>query len=143
MNDRLNMMVVLTEVIWKLKQYGNNFIAVFPIFPLPSKMFLNFSANNPLAGSWNQSDIERNAIWKSALHLPLIMSVHQEAARWISLDWSSSLKELLNEVVSIKQTFSLKTTSVKAIYKSSRLKVIGRHFLSKSKKKPTKEVHLW
>ena len=67
MNDRLNMMVVLTEVIWKLKQYGNNFIAVFPIFPLPSKMFLNFSANNPLAGSWNQSDIERNAIWKKCI----------------------------------------------------------------------------
>ena len=40
MNDRLNMIVVPTEVIWKWQEYGNN-----------------FTANNPVAGSWNQSDI--------------------------------------------------------------------------------------
>ena len=52
-NDRLK----LFEVIWKWQQYGNNFIAVFPLSPLPSKMIYNLSANNPVAGSWNQSDI--------------------------------------------------------------------------------------
>ena len=56
-NDRLNMTVVPTEVIWKWQQYGNNFIAVFPLSPLPSKMFFNLTANNPVADSWNQSDI--------------------------------------------------------------------------------------
>ena len=52
-NDRLK----LFEVIWKWQQYGNNFSAVFPLSPLPSKMIYNLSANNPVAGSWNQSDI--------------------------------------------------------------------------------------
>ena len=56
-NDNLSMMVVPTEVIWKWQQYGNNFIAVFSLSPPPSKMFFNLSANNPVAGSWNQSDI--------------------------------------------------------------------------------------
>ena len=46
-----------TEVIWKWQQYGNNFIAIFGLSPLPSKMFFNLSANNPVAGNWNQSDI--------------------------------------------------------------------------------------
>ena len=32
-NDRLNIAVVPTEVI--LQQYGNNFIALFPLSPLP------------------------------------------------------------------------------------------------------------
>ena len=26
---------------------------------------------------------------QSVLHLPVIMSAHQDAAKWISLDWSS------------------------------------------------------
>ena len=56
-NDRLNMIVVPTEVIWKLQLYGNNFIDVFPLSRLPSKMFFNLTANNPVAGSWNQSEI--------------------------------------------------------------------------------------
>ena len=56
-NDNLSMMVVPTEVIWKWQQYGNNFIAVFSLSPHPSKMFFNLSADNPVAGSWNQSDI--------------------------------------------------------------------------------------
>ena len=56
-NDRLNIVAVPTEAIWEWQGYGNNFIAVFPLFPLPSKMFYNLSANNPVAGSWDQSDI--------------------------------------------------------------------------------------
>ena len=56
-NDRLNRVVVLTEVIWKWQQYRTNFIAAFSLSPLQSKMFYNSSANNPLAGSGNQSDI--------------------------------------------------------------------------------------
>ena len=45
MNDRLNMVVVPTEVIWKWQQYGNNFIAVFLLSPFPSKIFFNLCAN--------------------------------------------------------------------------------------------------
>ena len=56
-NDRLNIVAVPTEAIWEWQGSGNNFIAVFPLFPLPSKMFYNLSANNPVAGSWDQSDI--------------------------------------------------------------------------------------
>ena len=47
------MIVVPTEVSWKWQQYGNNFIAVFLLSPLPSNMFFNLTANNPVAGSWN------------------------------------------------------------------------------------------
>ena len=42
-----------------------------------------------------------------------------------------SVEEWLIEVVSIKLTFSVKTTWVKAINKTRHLKVIGQHFLSK------------
>ena len=56
-NDRLNVIVVHIEVIWKWWQYENNFIAVFPLSSLPSKMFFNLTANNQVADSWNQSDI--------------------------------------------------------------------------------------
>ena len=35
MNDRFNMVFATTEVIWKWRQYGSNFIAVFPLSPLP------------------------------------------------------------------------------------------------------------
>ena len=72
------------------------------------------------------------------LHIPLIMSAHQEAAKWILLDWSSFGKR----VVSIKQNSSVKTTWVKTINKCSHLKVVSPHFLSKSKRKPAKEVYL-
>ena len=72
------------------------------------------------------------------LHLPLIMSAYQEAAKWILLDWSSFGKR----VVSIKQNSSVKTTWVKTINKCSHLKVVSPHFLSKSKRKPAKEVYL-
>ena len=68
---------------------------------------------------------------QSVLHLPLMMSVHQERAKWTD---QVSVKEELNEVTSIKQAFSLKVTPVKAINKSSHLKVIGQRFLSKIKK---------
>ena len=67
------MIVIPTEVIWKWKQYGNNFTDVFPLSPLPLKMFFNLTANensrglaklsnilaanNPVAGSWYQSNI--------------------------------------------------------------------------------------
>ena len=57
MNNRSNMVVVPAEVSWKWQQYGNNFMAVFPLSPFPSKMLYNLSANNPVAGSWNQSGI--------------------------------------------------------------------------------------
>ena len=56
-NDTLNMVVVPTEVIWKWQHYGTNFIAVFALSPLQSKMLYNLSANNPVASSWNQSGI--------------------------------------------------------------------------------------
>ena len=48
---------VPAEVIWKWQQLGNNFIAIFSLSPLPPKMFFNLSNNNPVEGSWNQSDI--------------------------------------------------------------------------------------
>ena len=35
---------------------------------------------------------------QSVLHLPLIMSAHQEAAKWISLDWSSLGKRTIKLV---------------------------------------------
>ena len=41
-NDKLNMVVVPTEVIRKWQQYGNNFIAIFPL-----------SANYLVTVSWN------------------------------------------------------------------------------------------
>ena len=65
-NDRLHMIFVHTEVVWKWQQYGNNFIAVFPVSALPSKMCFDLSANNPVAGCGNQSDIWRDVIWTSA-----------------------------------------------------------------------------
>ena len=49
----------------------------------------------------------------------------QKGFRWIN---QASVKGELNEVVSIKQTFSVKTTSVKAINKSFYLKVVDSHF---------------
>ena len=72
------------------------------------------------------------------LHLPLIMSAHQRAAKRISLDWSSFGKR----VVSIKQNSSVKITWMKTINKCSHLKVVSSHLLSKSKGKPAKEVYL-
>ena len=63
------------------------------------------------------------------------MSAQQEAAKWISLDYQVSVKEWLNEVVSIKQTFSVKTTWVKVINKTSNLKVIGCQKLKKNLQK--------
>ena len=72
------------------------------------------------------------------LHLPLIMSAQQRAAKLISLDWSSFSKR----VVSIKQNSSVKTTWIKTINKCSHLKVVSPHLLSKSKRKPAKEVYL-
>ena len=81
MYNRLNMIVVYTEVIWKRQQYGNNFVAVFPLSPLPLKIFFNLSANNPVAGSWNKVTFNEMPFVQNVLHLPLIMSVHQEAAK--------------------------------------------------------------
>ena len=49
--DRLNMVVVPTEVIWKWQQYGNNATVILCLFPVPSKMFFNLSANNPVTGT--------------------------------------------------------------------------------------------
>ena len=59
----------------------------------------------------------------------------QNGFRWID---QVSVKEHLKEIVSMKQAFSMKTTSVKAINKSSHLKVIGQHFLFKIYKKTCK-----
>ena len=36
---------------------GINVIAMFHLSPLPSKTFFDLSANNPVASSWNESDI--------------------------------------------------------------------------------------
>ena len=72
------------------------------------------------------------------LHLPLIMSAHQKAAKQISLNWSSFGKR----VVSIKQNSSVKITWMKTINKCSHLKVVSSHLLSKSKRKPAREVYL-
>ena len=63
-SDILNMVVHPTEVTWKWLQYPNNFIAVFALFPLRSKMVYNLSANNPVAARWNQSSIYQDVIWK-------------------------------------------------------------------------------
>ena len=73
-----------------------------------------------------------------ALHVPLIMSAHQRATKRTSLDWSSFGKR----VVSIKQNPLVKATWVKTINKCSHLKVVSPHLLSKSKRKPAKEVYL-
>ena len=66
------------------------------------------------------------------------MSAQQEAAKWISLDWSSFVKR----AVSVKQNSFVKTTWIKTINKYSHLKVVSPHFLSKSKKNSSKEVYL-
>ena len=139
MNDTLIMIVAPTVVIWKWQQYGNNFIAVFPFSPLPSKMLFKWQ--------WQAVEIKLTfnemSFSQSVLHLPLTMSAYQEAAKWILLDWSSLGKRVI-KWGSFNKTFSLKTTGVKAINKSSLLKRIGRHFLSKiEKRNPAKEVHLW
>ena len=120
------MVVVPTEVVWKWKHYGNNSIAVFPLCPLLSKMFFNLSANNSVVRSWNQSDILRCQLDK-LLHLPSIMSDHQEVA--------SLSKRVIKWGSFNKQTFSGKTTCVKAINKINHLKVVDWHFFSKIKKK--------
>ena len=70
--------------------------------------------------------------------LPLIMSAHQKAAKRISLHWSS----FGERVVSIKQNSSVKRTWMKTINKCSHLKMVSSHLLSKSKRKPAKEVYL-
>ena len=72
------------------------------------------------------------------LHLPLIMSAHQKAAKQISLDWSSFGKRVL----SIKQNSSMEKTWMKTINKRNHLKVVSSHLLSKTKRKPAKEVYL-
>ena len=65
-------------------------MAVFSFSPLPSNTFFNLSANNQsdnnnqvvaIKVTFNEMSFEQ-----SVLHLPLIMSAHQEAAKWISLD---------------------------------------------------------
>ena len=50
-NDRLNMVVVPTEVIWKWQQNGSNVTAIFHLSTLPLKMFFTLSANDPVTGS--------------------------------------------------------------------------------------------
>ena len=66
------------------------------------------------------------------------MSAQQKAAKRISLDWSSFGKR----VVSIKQNSSVKKTWMKTINKRNHLKVVSSHLLSKTKRKPAKEVYL-
>ena len=72
---------------------------------------------------------------QSILDLPLIMSVYQETAKWISLDWWTLGKRVMTWS-NFNETFSLKRTRVKAINKSSHLSKI-------KKKNPAKEVHFW
>ena len=96
MNDRLNMIVVPTEVIWKWQQYGNNFIAVFPQFTAPVEdVFLIYL----LTIQWQAVEIKVTfndmSFEQSVLHLLLIMSAHQEATKWISLDWWSLGKRVI------------------------------------------------
>ena len=57
-NDRFNMVVAPTEVIWNWQQYEVTSLLYFH-FPLSSYL----SASNPVAGCWNQSDIEQDVIW--------------------------------------------------------------------------------
>ena len=69
-NDRLNMVVVPTEVIWKWQQYGNNFIAVYTLSQFNKIPFeQSFSFNNECT--------------------------HQGTAKWISLDRPSLGKRII------------------------------------------------
>ena len=62
----------------------------------------------------------------------LTTSADQEVAKWISLDWSSLRKRVIKwDSFNKTDFFNWKTTSVKAVNKSSNLKLIGQHFLSK------------
>ena len=88
------MAVVPTEVIWKWQQYENTFIAVFPLSPIPSKMFYNLLLTIDLQAveikvTFNEISFEQSVT-------SLIMSAHQKAAKWISLDWSSLDKRVIN-----------------------------------------------
>ena len=88
-NDRLNMVFIPTAVIWKWEQYGNNFIAVFPLSPRPSKIFFNLSANSPVAGSWfNEMPLEQSASFNNECP-------QREVEKWISLDRSSLGKRII------------------------------------------------
>ena len=79
MNDRLNMTVVPTEIIWKLQQY------VFLIYLLT----IQWQAVE-IKVTFNDMSFEQ-----SVLHLPLAMGAHQEATKWISLDWWSLGKRVI------------------------------------------------
>ena len=90
-NDRLNMVVVPTEVIWKWQQYGNNAIAIFRLSPLPSKIFLIHlltiqSQAIEIKVTLNEMPFEQSVIYLSA---------YQEAAKWISFDWLSLSKRVI------------------------------------------------
>ena len=129
---QITMVVVTTEVISKWQQYGNKFVAVFSLSPLLSKMFYNLYSKNPVAGSWNQSYIKRDVIWTKCC---VNMSAHQEAGKWISWDWSSLGKRVIKWVSFNKTDVSCENNLSEAINKSSHLKVISQHFLSKIEKK--------
>ena len=96
MNDRLNMIVVPTEAIWKWQHYGNNFIALFPRFlALVEDVFLIYLLTIQrqvveIRVTFNDMSLEQ-----SVLNLPLTMSAHQEATKWISLDWWSLGKRVI------------------------------------------------
>ena len=79
-----------------------------------------------LKSNWHLTGCNLNKV----LHLPLIISAHQEAAKWISLDWSSLSKRVIKWYNFNKTLSSVKTSWVKAIN-------------NLSKKKLAKEVQLW
>ena len=85
-NDRLNMIVVPTEVIWKWQQYGNNFIAVFPQFTAPVEdVFLIYL----LTIQWQAVEIKVTfndmSFEQSVLRLTLTLPTkkRQNGFRWI------------------------------------------------------------
>ena len=85
------MIVVPTEVIWKWQQYGNNFIPIFRLSPLPSKMFLIYL----LTIQWQAIEIKVMFNKISFEQSVTYLGAHQEAAKWISLDWLSLGKRVI------------------------------------------------
>ena len=55
-NDRLNLVVVPIEVIWKWQHYGNNFIAVFALSRSRRRYFIIYLQSITI--QWQADDIE-------------------------------------------------------------------------------------
>ena len=90
-NGRLNMVVVPTEVIWKWQQYGNNIIAIFAFPRSRRRSFLIYL----LTIQWQAIEIKVTFNEMSFEQSVTYLSTHQEAVKWLSLDWLSRGKRVI------------------------------------------------